>query len=232
MNGSVWHKQVAAFQDTHRVVTVDMAGFGKSAGRGDESFADHARAIDGLLAHLGITDATLVGWSMGGAVGQVMGQVAPARRRRLVLVDTTPQLVADSRFEHALPPQGVQELGELFAADFPAACAAFAHACAAEDAATAAFLAEVMKGTNPQIGLAALAMGGGASLLDILDQIRVETHVIHGAEDGVCLPAAGAYLADHIGGSVGPVVLIEGAGHAPFLSREAEFNAALRKAIG
>ena len=231
MNETVWHKQVAAFRDTHRIITLDMAGFGKSPGTGDLSFADHVREIDALLAHLGLNDVTFIGWSMGGAVGQVMGHIAPGRLRRLVLVDTTPQLVADEAFDLALPPEAVAELVGVFAPDFAAGCDEFAEACAGEDPASAAFLAKVMKGTDPAIGLASLASGGAQTQLGILDRIAVETHVIHGAEDAVCLPTAGAFLADNIAGSVGPVITIGGAGHAPFLTRCEQFNEALRTTL-
>lgn len=231
MNETVWHKQVGAFRDTHRIITLDMAGFGKSPGTGEMSFADHVREIDALLAHLGLDGVTFVGWSMGGAVGQVMGHVAPGRLRRLVLIGTTPQLVADEAFDLALPPDAVAELGRAFESDFAAGCDGFAEACAGEDPASAAFLAKVMKGTDPAIGMASLASGGAQTQLGILDRIAVETHVIHGAEDAVCLPAAGAFLADSIAGSAGPVIAIDGAGHAPLLTRSEQFNEALRTTL-
>ena len=45
-----------------------------------------------------------------------------------------------------------------------------------------------MKGTKPEIGLAALASGGAQTQLGILSKIVVETHVIHGTEDSVHIP--------------------------------------------
>ena len=37
MNQSVWHIQVPEFARRHRVITLDMAGFGQSAGTAPES---------------------------------------------------------------------------------------------------------------------------------------------------------------------------------------------------
>lgn len=227
MNETTWHKQVAAFRDACRVVTIDLAGFGKSPGTGEELFPDHVGRINEVLEYLDLAGVTYVGWSMGGAIGQVMGAIAPERLRRLVLYGTTPQLVADERFPHALPPEVVGELAGVFDNDFVAGCAGFAETCAPGDAETAAFLTGVMIGTNPGVGLASLASGGAQSQVGILDEISVETHVIHGSEDKVCFPAAAEYLAEQIKGSKGAVRWIKEAGHAAHLTHPDAFNEVL-----
>lgn len=232
MNETVWHKQVAAFKDTHRVITVDMAGFGKSPGTGAELFADHAQMIDDLLAHLDLKDVTYVGWSMGGAVGQVMAGMRPARLGRLVLYGTTPQLVADENFSDALPPEAVGELARLFESDYPKACAGFGDICAPNNAETAQFLTNIMMGTDPAVALPALASGGSQNQLGILDKITLDTHVIHGTEDTVCLPAAAAYLANNIAGCKDAVHWIETAGHGAHLSHADSFNEHLSECLG
>ena len=228
MNETVWHKQVAAFEDTHRIIAVDMAGFGKSPGTGSELFTDHAQMIDDLLAHLDLTNVTYVGWSMGGAVGQVMAEMLPSRLRRLVLCGTTPQLVADDNFSDALPPEAVGELGGLFESDYSKGCAGFGDVCAPGDAETAAFLTNVMMGTDPTVALPALASGGAQNQLDIMNKIMIETYVIHGTEDAVCLPAAAEYLALHIAGCNAPVRWIETGGHGAHLTHAGVFNNHLR----
>ena len=232
MNQSVWHIQVPEFARRHRVITLDMAGFGQSAGTGFEDFSDHARQIDALLVHLDLEQVTLVGWSMGGAVAQVMAHEIPARLKRVVLAGTTPQLIADAHFSDALPPEAVGELGGLFAEDFTAGCDAFSAVCAPEDKDTATFLANVMKGTNPERGLASLARGGELTQIGILDQLQIETHVIHETEDAVCLPAAASHLANHIPGCTTAVNWIEGAGHAAFLTCPDAFSQALQETLG
>lgn len=231
MNETTWHRQVAAFRDTHRVITVDLAGFGKSEGTGAEMFPDHVALIVEVLEHLDLNDVTFVGWSMGGAIGQVMGKIAPERLKRLVLFGTTPQLVADEAFIHALPPEAVEELGGVFASDFAAGCAGFAETCAPGDAETAAFLTGVMTGTDPGVGLASLGTGGAQSQINILSDIEVETHIIHGTEDAVCFPAAAEHLADCIAGSAGNVLWIKGVGHAGHLTQPAAFNEALQACL-
>ena len=82
------------------------------------------------------------------------------------------------------------------------------------------------------MGLAAFASSGARDQLDELTRIEVETHVICGARDGVCPPAASEHIARTVPGCTTPVALIEGAGHAPFLTRPDAFDAALRAALG
>ena len=232
MNETTWHKQIDAFRATHRVITVDLAGFGKSVGTGDELFPDHVAKIIEVLDHLKVTDVIFVGWSMGGAVGQVMGKIAPERLKRLVLFGTTPQLVADEKFAHATPPEAVAEIGGAFASDFARGCTGFADICAPGDAETAAFLTQVMSGTDPAIGLASLGAGGGQTQIDILADITVDTYVIHGAQDTLCLPAAAEHLAAHIPGCKGSVHWIDGAGHAAHLTHPDAFNKTLAECLG
>jgi pimeloyl-[acyl-carrier protein] methyl ester esterase len=231
MNETTWHKQVAAFQSSHRVVTVDLAGFGRSPGTGAEMFPDHVAKIVEVLDHLGLEDVTFVGWSMGGAIGQVMGKIAPERLKRLVLFGTTPQLVADEAFPHALPPEAVEGLGGVFANDFAAGCAGFAETCAPGDPDTIAFLTGVMTRTDSAIGLDALGTGGAQSQIDMLSDIAVETYIIHGAEDAVCFPAAATYLAEQIAGCSGDVHWLNGAGHAAHLTHADEFNKTLGRCL-
>ena len=68
LSGRSWEAQVPALVDAgYRVITYDRRGFGKSSqpwnGYDYDTFAADLKA---LLDHLDVTDATLVGFSMGG----------------------------------------------------------------------------------------------------------------------------------------------------------------------
>lgn len=69
------------------------------------------------------------------------------------------------------------------------------------------------------------------SLLDNPAHISVPTTIISGSRDLVCKPAASDYMAEHIPGCTNGVQVIDGAGHAPFLTRPREFNALLTTAM-
>jgi len=82
-----WLENIPYFARDHRVIAVDLPGFGESQMPvGELSMTGYARALDGLLDELGIDAVRLVGNSMGGFVGAELALTVPARVERLVLV--------------------------------------------------------------------------------------------------------------------------------------------------
>jgi pimeloyl-ACP methyl ester carboxylesterase len=82
-----WLEQLPAFADTHRVLAMDLPGFGHSPmPREQISIAGYARTLDGLLAARGIDAAVVVGNSMGGFIGCELAIAYPQRVERLALV--------------------------------------------------------------------------------------------------------------------------------------------------
>jgi 3-oxoadipate enol-lactonase len=83
---SAWKPQVAALRENHRVVAFDNRGAGLST-QVDEPITttDLARDTVALMEALGISNAQIVGRSMGGAVAQIMAIERPDLVRSLVL---------------------------------------------------------------------------------------------------------------------------------------------------
>jgi pimeloyl-[acyl-carrier protein] methyl ester esterase len=55
-----------------------------------------------------------------------------------------------------------------------------------------------------------------------LDKVKTPTLIVHGSEDAVCNVECGRYLAANIPGA--KLAIIDGAGHAPFVTRAEEFQ--------
>ena len=232
MSHKAWDHQVAEFAEKYRVVCVDLRGFGQSSASNPAiSFEDHANDLVEIIERLQLRDVTLVGWSMGGAIGQVLAAEHGSKISRLVLVDTTPQLLASAEFPHALPTEAAMQLGQLLSTDFAQGCAAFCSMVAPEDGEATKLLTTIAAATSPNVTLSAFASSGPRSLIGLLPQISTPTWIIAGAEDGICLPQASEFLAEHIPGCKHAVQWIQGAGHAPFLTRPKQFNAALHAAL-
>jgi len=82
-----WLEQLAVFAEDHRVIALDLPGFGHSPmPRETISMAGYAHMLDRLLDQLEIDAAAIVGNSMGGFIGAELAIAFPQRVERLVLV--------------------------------------------------------------------------------------------------------------------------------------------------
>lgn len=86
----LWSDVVPLMPEGHRLVVVDLLGYGRSD-RPDGrpiGIAGHAERIVALLDALGINYATVVGHDLGGGVAQWLAVHRPTRVARLCLVDS------------------------------------------------------------------------------------------------------------------------------------------------
>jgi pimeloyl-ACP methyl ester carboxylesterase len=82
-----WLEQLPVFAATHRVITLDLPGFGHSPmPRQEISISGYARMLEQLLGQLGIDAAAVVGNSMGGFIAAELAIAYPQRVERLVLI--------------------------------------------------------------------------------------------------------------------------------------------------
>jgi pimeloyl-ACP methyl ester carboxylesterase len=83
-----WLENIPALARHHRVIAVDLPGFGQSEPLPPPAeMATHAHTVLDLLDQLGIESATVSGHSMGGLVALEMFIADPRRVRNLILVD-------------------------------------------------------------------------------------------------------------------------------------------------
>ncbi|MBJ7518446.1 MAG: alpha/beta hydrolase [Solirubrobacteraceae bacterium] len=74
-----------------RVIVFDYPGVGRSSKlRGSVTFAGLADTTDAFIRAIGLEEADVLGWSMGGFVAQQLAIRHPERVRRLVLAGTNP----------------------------------------------------------------------------------------------------------------------------------------------
>ncbi|MFI5183277.1 MAG: alpha/beta fold hydrolase [Vicinamibacteria bacterium] len=82
-----WRDVIGPLSRSHDVVALDLPGFGQSGLPPDLSADLYPPVVLGLMDHLGLARASLVGHSMGGAVATVIASRFPERVHRLVLLD-------------------------------------------------------------------------------------------------------------------------------------------------
>jgi len=82
-----WLENIPYFARDHRVIGVDLPGFGESEMPAEPiSINGYGQTMDELMTELGIDSAQIVGNSMGGFIGAELAIQYPARVERLVLV--------------------------------------------------------------------------------------------------------------------------------------------------
>ncbi len=89
-SGHLWGELVPLMSPGHRVLVVDLLGFGRSdpPGVAGLSLTAHAQRLVTFMDVLGIQSATLVGHHMGGGIAQVMAMRWARRVTRLCLIDS------------------------------------------------------------------------------------------------------------------------------------------------
>lgn len=223
-NHAVWYQQVPCFGRTHRVVTWDQRGFGRSTARGGPTHPTCAAGdLLALLDHLELDRANLVGQSMGGWAVLRATLDRPDRVARLVLADTPGGIPNEAtrallrRAEaggDALAPPPL--LGRHPALD---------PSLAERDPARA-YLYQML-GNFGEPDLAALVPGLLAAEVapDALERLALPTLCIVGENDSIFPPGIIESCAAQL--PQAEVVEIPGAGHSPYFEAPEAWNQAL-----
>ncbi len=215
-----WENQLDHFGQTRRVVAWDCPGYGGSDHLGipTPDLDEFAAALAELLDAIEIQHADMVGHSMGGAIAPRFAIRNPGRVRRLVLSCTR------AGFRQRDPgsfAQRVAELKTLSAEEFGRRRAESMTSPAAPEAVrskVAAIAAEArLSGYE-----AAVHMLMHADNTDLLGELEVPTLVLSATDDRVATAAEAEHLTGLIAGA--KHVVIEGAGHAPYLEKPDTYN--------
>jgi pimeloyl-ACP methyl ester carboxylesterase len=224
----MWAPQVEAFSKTNRVIAPDFRGFGESdAPLWHYTLEQYADDVKGLLDHLSIQEAVLVGLSMGGYALFAFWRKYADRARGLVLADTRAQADTEEgragRFAMAQTAytKGASAIADLM---LPKLLSSVALQTRRE-------LVWQVRGVIEQtqisgIAGALMAMAGRPDSVPLLAQIARPTLVITGELDGPTPPADGKLMADTIPGA--RLEIIPQAGHLSNLEQPEAFNEAIR----
>lgn len=84
-NGDHFVNQIPALAENHEVIVMDSRGHGRSSFDDTPiSYAVMAQDVLGLMDHLGIDKASIVGWSDGGIIGLEIALTQPERLNKVV----------------------------------------------------------------------------------------------------------------------------------------------------
>ncbi len=233
MSGRVWRFQ-KELADMYRFITVDLRGHGKSsAAQGCCSLAEFSADLSLLFDTLGLARATIVGWSMG---AEVVLASFPALRKRLaaiVLVGGTPRFSKGDGYPHGLPVEETRGLALRLRRNYQKAMGEFFRRMFVEGELSREqenrIAREIVMGGRlpaPETAQMALAFLAEADLRAVLPTVDLPLLLIHGAADSICPAGASRFMAERL--PQAQLAVLDGVGHAPFLSRPAQFNEVIR----
>ena len=231
MSGAVWERQLTCLSEKGiRTIAVDLRGHGDSVPEGPFTVSQYAYDLKGFIHELGLEKPVLVGWSMGVMVVLSFAESHPRIAEGVCLAGGTPRFTTTGDYHCGLSPKEVTGMKTRLKKDF--------SRCLTE------FRESISKGLTeedkrliidcPMPSFEA-ARGGLLELMNVdlreaLEKISIPALLIHGDDDKVCPVEAARYIAEKIEGA--GLLILEGAGHVPFLSRTQPFNEALEEFIG
>jgi len=221
-----WRHLVGPLSKHHRVIVVDLKGFGSSPKPCDEKYTvfDQADLLYDFIIRHDLKDLTLVGHSMGGGVvlwtSFLLSERDPARLSRLVLVDSVgavqrhPRFIALARLP-VLGPLGLW----LFPAETHVRAAlreSYYDATKITDDAVRTY-AEALKTPGGRHAVIRTARSLDPKDVDRVrlccEKIEVPTLILWGREDRVIPLKVGEHLHEAIRTS--RLVIVDGCGHMP-----------------
>jgi pimeloyl-ACP methyl ester carboxylesterase len=211
------------------VIGITLRGFGKSdKPYGACDYNVHAADIDKVLRKLGIKDAVLVGFSMGGAIAvRYLSQFKGDHVSRLVLAGAAaPIWTQREDFPYNLPMSAVDDLINLNYHDRPKLLSDFGKIFSA----TATSLSKGIGNWLYGIGLSASSHATSQCLIALRDtdlrkdlkKITIPTLILHGKKDKICSFQLAEQMKAGIPGS--HLVAFENSGHSLFLEETQKFN--------
>ncbi len=233
-----WLENIPHFARTHRVIAVDLPGFGASEmPREQITIAGYARFLEQVCDTLEIDAATVVGNSMGGFVAAELAISSPQRVERLALVSAAGISAEHVRREPVLVVGRALALSagwsatrhEQFARRAGLRRVALSLVAHRPDRLSAPLALELMKGSGKPGFMQALAANLGYPLRDRLPQIACPTLIVWGANDRV-IPARDADVFERLIPDARKLVYPQ-TGHVAMLEQPERFNADLEAFI-
>ena len=192
------------------VYTLDLPGHGRSGGSGRRTIDEYMAVLTAFLDALNLSQAVIVGHSMGSAVAMKMALTHPDRVQGLVLLGSGAKLrVAPSIL------QGIQNnfkgvvnlIGDFaYGPDAPEKLKNQGQ--------------QLLSQTSPEVMRGDFLACDAFDVMENLDEINVPALVITGTDDQLTPPKYAQFLAQHIAGA--ELVLVEKAGHMVMLERPQE----------
>jgi len=217
-----------------RIISITLRGFGKSDKPYDDySYNVHTLDIKKVLNKLHIKNATLGGFSMGGAIAIRFASMDKGTHvSKLALFSAAaPIWTQREDFPYNLPKSAIDELINLNYLDRPKLLSDFIKIFSA----TENSLNDGIKNWLNGICLSASSYATAQCLIALrdtdmradMDKIKIPTLIMHGKKDKICSFDLAEQMRNKISNS--RIVVFENSGHSLFLEETQKFNSELIK---
>lgn len=240
MHGGVFAPLLAELETQLQCWLVDLPGHGLSPAR-------EGLALDACAEQLAreLPRASVLGWSMGGAIALRLATLQPERIERLIAIAASPCFVRQPDWPHGVEPRVFAEFGAALAQDYRGTIERFLALEVLGDEKAREELRFLRHELDARPPPAAAVLEEGLRLLDASDQRAALPHLacpslwISGQRDRL-VPWTAMQAAAALAGlgaaqpaGAGRWLNFPSAGHAPFLTRPREVaNAILEFVLG
>lgn len=230
MSSAVWQLQFQGLSASFRLIAPDLRGHGGSRYvPGPFRFEHFSADLTELVQSLDLKNVVLIGWSMGAQIALQAYHDLIGRLAGLVLVSATPCFTIKADYQFGLTSNEANGMRLKVQRTIGRALSGF-HARMFADGEfetvemsdqIAGLLASVVPPETPA-AIGALDSLIAADLRPLLAKIGIDTLILNGDRDQICLPQASDYLTENLVSARRSV--FPGCGHAPFLTRTEQFN--------
>lgn len=231
-NADAWSGQLTNLAG-HRVVALDLPGFGASTPLVEPTVADIARSVRDFLELDGIDDAVLVGWSMGGlTVLSYCEQFGSERLRGIGIVDVSPRLLPGPGWVLGegtpFSPEGIESWSRLWEDDRRAVVTDVytigLHDFETHLAQRERLVEESLK-ADPATAMVALLDAFAQDYRDVLPSIDVPALLLYGAHSTSTTPFVRDFMARELRDAT--LVVFEDSSHCLMVEQPELFNQAV-----
>jgi pimeloyl-ACP methyl ester carboxylesterase len=215
-----WRKVMPALAEGHRVVAIDLNGFGYTQRpRSRESYTreGQAKLVLETMDALGIARAHIVGHSYGGGITLYLASRHPERFRSMVLVDSSAPTYANDRRSRAA---ALRPLDALFVRTLALRPGAVRKALLRSFWDDSKVTPELVRAYSDRVAVEGVGYAFYGLTAPVppgapveLETIEIPTLVVWGAHDELISPESGRRAAARLPHS--EFVLLDGSGHLP-----------------
>ena len=227
MHGEVCHGLAERLAEHYRVHVPDLPGHGGSRGEPMPDLPELAAGLAGLFP----APTHVCGWSLGAQIAMRWAIDRPDQIGRLALIAATPRFSAGDGWGAGSAMGDLEAFARVLHTDYRGTLEGFIALQALGSPHPKKVLADFRRrlahaaAPDPDALDAGLRILATSDLRSEIDSLTQHTLVMHGERDAIVPAAAGEWLARAL--PHGRLMVIADAGHAPFVSHEAECARAL-----